>query len=340
MGLEHAFQAAVAVDHTAVEIVEVGGGETAALEGNERAQIRRDDREDLEDHPFGARIALDEAFDEAEALGKLLARGLVVRGREVHFKLGAQGFQVDLLQQRAHGGRAHFGAEAVAVLGTGLVVLHAVEGFAEGKRGIAGIGHDPDFVVDDAFEFARGLFEHEADTAGHALEEPDMGHGNGEFDMAHTFAADLGMADFDAAAFADDAFVLDAFVFAAAAFPVAVRSEDLFAEEAAFFGLEAAVVDRLGVLDLAVTPGADDFGRRDFDHDRLELAQRLVGFAGVPVVRAVNHSISSPFGYLLGFSERFTVCTSRPSDWSSLSRTLKDSGRPGSRMPWPRTIDS
>ena len=102
-------------------------------------------------------------------------------------------------------------------------------------------------------------------------------------DMAHAFAADLGMADFDAAAFADDAFVLDAFVFAAAAFPVAVRSEDLFAEQAAFFGLEAAVVDRLGVLDLAVAPGADDFRRRDFDHDRLELAERLVGFAGIPL---------------------------------------------------------
>ena len=297
---EHAFQTAVAVDHAAVEIVEVGGGETAALEGNERAQIGRDDGEDLENHPLGARIALDEAFDEAKPLGKLLAGGLVVRGGEIDFEFCAQRLKLNLLQERADGRRAHFGAETVAVLGTCLVVLHAVESFAEGKRGIAGIGHDPDFVVDDAFEFARGLFEHEADAAGHALEEPDMGHGNGELD----------------------------------------RSEDLLAEQAAFFRLEAAVVDRLGVLDLAVTPGADDFRRRDFDHDRLELAERLVGFAGVPVVRAVNHGISSPFGYLLGFSERFTVCTSRPSDWSSLSRTLKDSGRPGSRMPWPRTIDS
>ena len=53
----------------------------------------------------------------------------------------------------------------------------------------------------------------------------------------------------------------------------------------------------------------------------------------------LNYAIKDAF-YLLGFSERFTVRTSRPRDWSSLSRTLNDSGRPGSRMFWPRTIDS
>ena len=41
-------QTVVAVDDAAIEIVEVGGRETATLERHERAQVRRDDREDLD----------------------------------------------------------------------------------------------------------------------------------------------------------------------------------------------------------------------------------------------------------------------------------------------------
>src|SRR5580700_229380 len=73
-------------------------------------------------------------------------------------------------------------------------------------------------------------------------------------------------------AVAHDVLVLDALVLAAGALVVAHRPEDLLAEEAARLGLERAVVDRLGVLDLSLGPLADRLGRRDGDRHAVERA--------------------------------------------------------------------
>ena len=46
-------EAVVPVDDAAVEVVQVGGREPAAVERDERAEVRRDHRDDLEHHPLG-----------------------------------------------------------------------------------------------------------------------------------------------------------------------------------------------------------------------------------------------------------------------------------------------
>ena len=86
-------QAVVAVDDAAVEIVQVGGREAAALEGDERAQVRRDDRQDLEDHPFRAGPRVDEALDDLQALGELLLDLLRARGAHLLVELGDRGLR-------------------------------------------------------------------------------------------------------------------------------------------------------------------------------------------------------------------------------------------------------
>ena len=136
---------------------------------------------------------------------------------------------------------------------------------------VAGIDDHVVLVVDDALEVAGGHVEHQADARGHALEEPDVRDGHGQFDVAHALAADAGEGDFDAAAVADHAAVLDAFVLAAGAFPVLDRAENALAEQAALFGLERAVVDGLGVLDFPLGPGADGVRRGDGDGDVFHL---------------------------------------------------------------------
>jgi hypothetical protein len=150
------------------------------------------------------------------------------------------------------------------------------------ERGLARIDHHVVLVVDDALEGARGHVEQQAEAARHALEEPDVGYGHGEFDVAHALAANAGDGDFDAAAVADDVLVLDALVLAAGALVVTHRPEDLLAEQAAWLGLERPVVDRLGILDLALRPLADDVGRGDGDGDAVERrpSSRPSGFAG------------------------------------------------------------
>ena len=44
----------VAVDDAAIQVVQVAGGEVAAIEQHQRAQVRRDDRDALQHHPLAA----------------------------------------------------------------------------------------------------------------------------------------------------------------------------------------------------------------------------------------------------------------------------------------------
>jgi hypothetical protein len=202
-------------------------------------------------------------------------------------QLGDDGVHVDLGEHVADGLGAHLGDEGVgAVFVDRLLVLGLGEELLELERGLARVRHHVVLVVDDALERAGGHVEQEAEAARHALEEPDVGDGDGELDVAHALAADAGDGDLDAAAVADDVLVLDALVLSAGALVVAHRAEDLLAEKTARLGLERAVVDRLGVLDLALGPRADGLRRGDGDGDAVELV--LIGpedgpdfFAGV-----------------------------------------------------------
>ncbi len=51
--IDQLLEPVVAVDDAAIEIVQIAGGEVAAIEQHERPQIGRNDRDALEHHPFG-----------------------------------------------------------------------------------------------------------------------------------------------------------------------------------------------------------------------------------------------------------------------------------------------
>ncbi len=133
-------EARVAVDDAAVQVVEVGRGEAAAVELHHRAQVRREHREARRDHPRGIDAGLRERVHELEALHdflELLARGLLALRLEIDRNL----FEVcggDHFFER-FGSRT--GAEHVAELhvhlaelqlgehGSGVQVLEVVERF-------------------------------------------------------------------------------------------------------------------------------------------------------------------------------------------------------------------
>ena len=125
--------------------------------------------------------------------------------------------------------------------------------------------------VEDLLELARGDVEQVADAARDALEEPDVRDRRGQVDVTHALAAHLLPRHLDAAALADDALVADALVLAAVALPVLRRTEDALAEETVTLGLERAVVDRLGLRDLARGPVADLLRRREADPNCVEV---------------------------------------------------------------------
>src|SRR4028119_2484905 len=100
--------------------------------------------------------------------------------------------------------------------------------------------------------------------------------------MAHALAANLRDGDLDTAFLADDALVLHPLVLAAQAFVILDRTEDARAEQAVTLGLERAVVDGLGLLDLAERPAADLVRGRNADADLVEglLAGDRIGEIG------------------------------------------------------------
>ena len=131
--------------------------------------------------------------------------------------------------------------------------------------------------VDDLLELLRlellaGLGAHEevGQPRAGATQVPDVHDGRGQLDVAHAVAADLGPGDLDTAALADDALEAHPLVLAAVALPVLGRAEDLLAEEAVLLRAQGAVVDRLGLLDLAVGPAPDGVARRQSDAQLVE----------------------------------------------------------------------
>ena len=70
--VEQPLQAVVPVDHAPVEVVEVARREAAAVELHHRAELRRDHRHGLEDHPLGLVLRGDERLDDLETLDRAL----------------------------------------------------------------------------------------------------------------------------------------------------------------------------------------------------------------------------------------------------------------------------
>src|SRR5262249_33379045 len=171
-------------------------------------------------------------------------------------------------------------------------------------------GDDRGGEVENLLELTRGDVEEVADPARNALEEPDVRDGRGEVDVPHPLAPHLLPRHLDAAALADDALVADALVLPAVALPVAGRPEDALAEETVALGLERAVVDRLGLRDLAGRPVADLLRGRETDPDRVEIIDVDHSVTSVP-------SRGSPSGSPSSSSSSGTSTSSRSSSDSS-----------------------
>src|SRR5206468_1199630 len=92
------------------------------------------------------------------------------------------------------------------------------------------------------------------------------------------------MRDLDAAAIADHPLVLHAAILAARAFPVLFGTEDLLAEQPVLLGAIGAVVNRLGLLDLAERPAADVVRAGEADAHRSVVVDAVVVDVGGRVI--------------------------------------------------------
>jgi len=269
--LEQPLEAVVAIDDATVEVVEVRGRETAAVERHQRAQVGRQHRQDVDDHPLRVVAGLDEGLDHLEALGQLLDLGRRVGFGQLLAHLRRLGLEVELAEQGTDRLGAHAGAELVTVLLERLEVLVLGHQRTFLERRQAGVDDDVTLEVEYPLDIAHRHVEDQAHARRQRLQEPDVGHRRGQLDVAHALAAHLGVGHLDAALLAHHAAMLEPLVLAAQALVIADRAEQLGTEQAVTLRLEGAVVDRFRLLHLAERPGTDLLGRRQAYADGIEV---------------------------------------------------------------------
>ena len=368
--LHQPLQTIVAVDDAAIEIVQIGGGEAAAVERHQRTQLRRNHRNHGQDHPLRLVAGLDEGLDHFQPLGQLLGLELGGRLGDLDAEIGGDLLQIEAFEQFADGFGADRGGEGIlAEILLRLQIILFREELERLERGQPRLEHDVVLEIENALEVLQRHVEQEADARRQRLQEPDMRDRRGELDMAHALAPDLGERHLDAALLADDALVLHALVLAAQALVILHRAEDARAEQPVALRLEGAIVDRLGLLDLPIRPGQNLLRTRNADADLVEVL--LLDLRTEEVDDVLVHSFLSqrtrlaPFGWSqslvklarsgldhsaagrgslarVGCSSGFgcTSSTLRPNARISLTRTLNDSGMPASNVSSPRTIAS
>ncbi|MNI18922.1 hypothetical protein D3C73_723430 [compost metagenome] len=150
---DQALQTVVTVDDAAVQIVEVGRRETAAIKRNQRTQVRRDDRNDLHDHPFRAVAGFDEVLDDLQALHELLL--LQFRSRFSKFRTQVAGdlFEVHRSEHLVDGFRADHRRELVfTIFVDGEHVLFFREKLVLLESGQARLGDDVVLEIENALD--------------------------------------------------------------------------------------------------------------------------------------------------------------------------------------------
>ena len=254
--LDQPLEAVVAVDDPAVQVIQVRGGEPAAVQLDHGADLRGDDGQHIDDHPLGLVAREAESVHHLQALddpGFLLSGGVLQLAAQLLGEL----LQVDLLEQLFDRLGTHAGVEVVLILLPHVPVLLLGEDLVLGQGGEAGISDDIGGEIQHLLQDAGADVQQQAHPGGDTLEVPDVGDRGGQLDVAHALPAHLGPGDLHAAAVADLALVADLLVLAAVALPVLGGAKDALAEQAVPLRLQGAVVDGLRLFDLAVRPLAD-----------------------------------------------------------------------------------
>jgi hypothetical protein len=88
-----------------------------------------------------------------------------------------------------------------------------------------------------------------------------MGHRYGQFNVAHTFPADLGLGNLNTTSVTNDSTIADALIFTAMTFPVLDWPKNPFTEKAISFGLKRSIVDGFGLGYLSIGPTSNSLRR-------------------------------------------------------------------------------
>ena len=164
MQLQQAFEAVVAVDHATIKVVQIGSGETAAVQRHQRTQVGRQHGQHVHNHPFQLHAAALEGFQHFQALGQLFDFGFGAGA----FQFLAQDFDfsrhVQQTQQFANAFGTHFGIEVFAVfIQLGVVVFFSQQ-LAALQRSHAGVSYHKGFEIQHTLNITQGHVQYHAEA--------------------------------------------------------------------------------------------------------------------------------------------------------------------------------
>ncbi|AKA27550.1 hypothetical protein PCL1606_61070 (plasmid) [Pseudomonas chlororaphis] len=269
--IQQALQAVVTVDHSTIQIVEVGSREATAIQRDQWTQVWRQNRQNGQHHPLWQVAGTLEGFHQLQTLGQLLDFGFRVGLRNLFTQTANLVFQVDSVQQLADSLGTHAGIEVVAELFQRFEVLLVVQQLTFLKGGHARIDNDIALEIENTLDITQGHVHQQADTGRQRLQEPDVGNRRSQFDVRHALTTNLGQRDFNAALLADHTAVLQALVLSAQALVILYRAKDLGAEQAVTLRLERTVVDGFRLFNFTERPRTDHLRRGQSDTDGVEL---------------------------------------------------------------------
>ena len=280
--LQQLLQTVVSVDNAAIQVVQIRGGKTAAVQLNHGANIRGDYRDGIQDHPLQLIAALIECIDHIQALEQthtlLTGSSLQLLGQLI-----PQGFHINVLQQLFDGLGAHAGLKVVLIALAHFCIFFFVKDLHFLQRGVAGIRYDIQCKVQHLLQITGAQIQYQPKAAGNALKIPNVRHGSRKFNVTHTLTAHLGPGDLYAAALADLALIAYSLIFAAVALPVLHGAENALAEQTVPLRLQRSVIDGLRLGDLAVGPLPNLLGRRQTDFDRAEFVFFILHHGSTPL---------------------------------------------------------
>ena len=176
----------VAVDDPAIQIIQIGCGKSAAVQLHHRAQVRRQDRQDIQNHPLGAIPGFLEGFHHFQPLDQ---PGFLLTGCGLEFLPQAFGHfvNVNVRKKFLDGFGAHGRAERVAPALFLLLTEFAVgqDLLLDQTRHflIARVQDNVGSEIQHTLQNTRGQIEDQTHAARDAPEIPDVRDGSRQTDV-------------------------------------------------------------------------------------------------------------------------------------------------------------
>ncbi len=163
--VQQALQTVITVNNAAIQIVQIRGRKTAAIQRYQRTQIRWQNRQNLQDHPLWLVARICQRFDQLQALRQFFDFCLGVRRGNLFTQTLDFLMHIQLDEQVHDRLGTHFRGEVITELFHGLEVLLIAKQLPLVQGSHPGVGNNVRFEVENPLDVTQGHVQQQADAA-------------------------------------------------------------------------------------------------------------------------------------------------------------------------------